>query len=181
MREIEIKAKLLGTIEDFTEKLKTMDIVLGSRLVQHDVVYGQPGAADNVLGANWLRIRTENDTKIYFTLKKSVVGHLDSIEHEVIVDNADELESIIKELGYELHSDLTKVRRKAKVAELEICVDDVEGLGRFVEVEKLCLPDADNKEVVDELWDFLSSLGVSKNEEVHEGYDVLERQKRGIK
>ncbi len=93
----------------------------------------------------------------------------------------DELKNIITELGYELYSDLTKTRRKAKVGELEICVDSVEGLGNFVEVEKLCAADAENNQVVSELWNFLSKLGVSMADGVHEGYDVLERQKRGIK
>lgn len=180
MREIEIKAKLNEPIPNFIAKLKDNGIQLGEELLQHDVVYGLPGAVDNVLGANWLRIRTENDTTIYFTLKKSVVGHLDSIEHEVVVDSAEELENIIKELGYELYSDLIKTRQKVKVGELEICVDDVEGLGTYVEVEKLCADDADNSEVVEELWTFLSNLGISKNDEVHEGYDVLERKRRGL-
>jgi adenylate cyclase class 2 len=181
MREIEIKARLNQPIEDFIKSLDAKGVELGGQLVQHDVVYGHPDGIENGAKTNWLRIRTENQNKIYFTLKRSVVGHLDSIEHEVIVDNAEELESIFKELGYELHSDLTKVRRKAKVGDLEICVDSVEGLGDFVEVEKLCLPDVDNKTVVKELWDFLFSFGVSKDAEVHEGYDVLERKKRGLR
>lgn len=180
MREIEIKAKLHEPINEFIEKLEKKSILLGEKLLQHDVVYAQPGAEDNVLGSNWLRIRTENERTIYFTLKKSVVGHLDSIEYEVIVDSAQELQSIITELGYELYSDLTKVRRKAKVGELEICVDQVDGLGNFVEVEKLCSDDVDNKVVVAELWEFLDSFGVKRDNEVHEGYDVLERQKRGL-
>ena len=180
MREIEIKAKLHESIEDFSAKLADKDIVLGEKLVQHDVVYGMPGAVENRLDTNWLRIRTENESIIYFTLKKSVVNHLDSIEHEVVVDNANELQSIIRELGYELHSDLTKTRRKAKVGELEICVDDVESLGTFVEVEKLCPLDVDNKNVIDELWELLSSFGIAREDEVHEGYDVLERQQRGL-
>ena len=113
MREIEVKARLIEPIEGFIKKLNENNIELGGELEQHDVVYGQPGAKDNVLGANWLRIRTENTHTVYFTLKKSVVGHLDSIEHEVIVNDAKELQNIITELGYELYSDLTKVRRKA--------------------------------------------------------------------
>jgi len=180
MREIEVKARLIEPIECFIKKLNENNIELGGELEQHDVVYGQPGAKDNVLGANWLRIRTENTHTVYFTLKKSVVGHLDSIEYEVIVNDAKELQNIIIELGYELYSDLTKVRRKAKVGELEICVDSVSGLGDFVEVEKLCSDDVDNTEIVAELWSFLSNLGIDKKHEVFQGYDVLERQQREL-
>jgi adenylate cyclase class 2 len=117
---------------------------------------------------------------VYFTLKRSVVGHLDSIEHETIVQDAKELEAIIKLMGYELYSDLTKIRQKAKHGEFEICLDEVPNLGTFIEVEKIMHHDADHDMVVDELWDFLQKLGVSKYDEQHEGYDVLERRQRGL-
>ena len=179
MREIEIKAKVIniGALEDALSK---RSIKLSQKLVQHDVVYGQPGNKDNEAGANWLRIRTENDKKVYFTLKRSVVGHLDSIEHEILVDNADELENIIKLLGYELYSDLTKIRRKAKYKDIELCLDSVPSLGDFIEAEKIVEHDSDHGKVVAQLWELLSSLGIKKADEVHEGYDVLERKKRGL-
>ncbi len=181
MREIEIKAK----VDDFRlieEKIKTLGFKLGQIKKQHDVVYGEPDSIEGVSGYNWLRIRTENDKVVYFTLKRSVVGHLDSIEHEVIVDNALELQFIIEYLRYELYSDLTKIRRKAKLGDIEICLDEVPNLGSFIEIEKLIDNDSelDHDEVVDELWTLLEVLGVSKSQEIHEGYDVLERRTRGL-
>ena len=179
MREIEIKARVRDE-SALRHALEQAGVKLGKKLKQHDVVFGEPGAEDNEFGANWLRIRTENDKKVYFTLKRSVVGHLDSIEHETIVQDAKELEAIIKLMGYELYSDLTKIRQKAKHGEFEICLDKVPSLGTFIEVEKIMHHDADHETVVDELWDFLQKLGVSKNDEQHEGYDVLERRQRGL-
>jgi adenylate cyclase, class 2 len=179
MREIEIKARVRDE-KSLLEQLQKQGIELGGSLKQHDVVFGQPGAADNEFGANWLRIRTQNDSTVYFTLKRSVVGHLDSIEHETIVDDAKELEEIIKLMGYELYSDLTKIRRKAKHGDLEICLDEVPSLGTFIEVEKIMQHDAEHDEVVAELWEFLQKLGISKEDEEHLGYDTLERQKRGL-
>lgn len=179
MREIEIKARIKN-LEQLEKTLIDHGIVLTEILEQHDVVYGEPDKNDNEFGANWLRIRTENKTKIYFTLKRSVVGHLDSIEHETIVDDARELEEIIKLLGYKLYSDLTKARRKAKYGDIEICVDKVPGLGDFIEAEKLMQHDSDHDKVIAELWQLFYELGIKKSEEVHEGYDVLERKSRGL-
>lgn len=179
MREIEIKARVKDP-QHLKNELEKKGIKLGKSCKQHDVVYCLPGSQDNALDANWLRIRTEDDKTIYFTLKRSVVGHLDSIEHETIVDNAKELESIINYLGYELYSDLTKNRQKAKYKDIEICVDNIPGLGDFVEAELLMNNDVEHTEVVNELWDLLTSLGVSKDDEEHLGYDVLERRKRGL-
>jgi adenylate cyclase class 2 len=179
MREVEIKVKL-NDIKKLETKLIEKGVVLGDSIKQHDVVFGEPGAVDNHLNANWLRIRTENDSKVYFTLKRSIEGHLDSIEHEVVVDDSVELENIIKNLGFELYSDLTKIRRKAKIGEIEICVDEVPDLGNFIEAEKIVEYDSNHDEVVLELWRLLESFGLSNIDEVHEGYDVLERRQRGF-
>lgn len=179
MREIEVKARIKN-LKKLEKVLVEQGIVLSEKLTQHDVVYGEPGNKDNEAGANWLRIRTENDSKVYFTLKRSVVGHLDSIEHETIVDDAKELEEIIKLLGYELYSDITKIRRKVKVGDIEICVDSVPSLGDFIEAELIMSHDSNHDDVVRELWDLLESLGIDRSDEVHEGYDVLERRQRGL-
>lgn len=179
MREIEIKCRLHNK-QQVLGALENLGVTLSKPKKQHDVVFGQPGAGDTALDANWLRIRTEDDKTVYFTLKRSVVGHLDSIEHETIVTDSAELEEIIKLLGYELYSDLTKVRQKGKYGDIEICVDEVPGLGSFIEAEKLMHKEAEHDEVVGELWKFFKKLGLDKADEVHEGYDVLERRLRGV-
>jgi adenylate cyclase class 2 len=179
MREVEIKVRLSNS-KKISSILKEKGIKLGEPKKQHDVVYGELGASDNQYGANWLRIRTENDETVYFTLKKSVEGHLDSIEHEVIVDDPIELENIVKSLGFVLYSDLTKLRRKAKINDIEICIDEIPELGIFIEAEKMVDHESNHDEIVSELWKLLSDLGISKDDEVFEGYDVLERKSRGL-
>lgn len=179
MREIEIKCRITNR-DELLDLLISKNIVLSEPLRQHDVVYGFPGAEDSAEKSVWLRVRTENDEKHILTLKKSVVGHLDSIEHETEVMNAEETFKIFEQLGYEPYSDLTKVRQKANYNDIEICLDEVPGLGVFVEAEKLMTAEADHDQVVAELWEFLDSLGLNRIDEVHEGYDVLERKLRGL-
>jgi adenylate cyclase class 2 len=179
MREIEIKARVADSQMLF-QKIKTNGITLGPELEQHDIVYGQPGVKDNQENSIWLRVRIQNKTKIFFTLKKSVRGHLDSIEHETVVEDSAETEAIIKLLGFEKHSDLTKIRRKAKVGNIELCVDMVNGLGEYIEAEMLVADDADHNQVEQKLWTLLSDLGISKNDEELRGYDVIERAQRGL-
>jgi adenylate cyclase class 2 len=176
VREIEIKAR----VKDKNKTLATLEklgIRLGVPKKQHDVVYSRPGAKDNDPGENWLRVRTENDKKIIFTLKRSVTNELDSIEHEVVVDSGAELTAIIGWLGYELFSDLTKVRQKAKFGDIEICLDEVPDLGIFIEAEKLCPDNADYQTVAKELWGLFARLNISKSQEETSGYDVLIRKK----
>lgn len=179
MREIEIKAR----VHDKAHVLAALE-KLGAQLSkptkQHDVVYSRPGATDGTLGENWLRIRTEDDSTIFFTLKRSAGAALDSIEHETIVENATELTAIITYLGYEVYSDLTKVRQKAQLHGIEICLDEVPPLGTFIEAEKLCEENADRKTVLAELWHILEQAGARKNDEILCGYDVLMRQSQGL-
>ncbi len=177
MREIEIKVRVKDE-KLVRAKLNDLDIKLSAPVVQHDVVYGKPGAVENAFDANWLRIRTENDEKVILTLKRSVVGHLDSIEHETSVGDGAELEEIIKLLGFELYSDLTKTRQKAKYKDIEICLDKIDGLGTFVEAEKMMAHDADHEEVTEELWALLQRIGLSNIDEEKQGYDVMERNQR---
>lgn len=179
MREIEIKVAVKD--HDVLETaLNKLGVKLGPPKKQHDVVFCLPGSGDDALNANWLRIRTENDTIHTFNLKRSVTGQLDSIEHETEVKNRSELEEIIHLLGYVLYSDITKERRTAKYNDIEICFDYVPSLGYFIEAEKIMGKDADHDKVVAELWELFDQLGLDKKDEVTLGYDVLDRRKRGI-
>lgn len=175
MREIEIKARVHDK-DVLMLAFSSIGVELSPVKKQHDIVYSLPGAVDNEPGANWLRVRVENDKKVIFTLKRSVTGELDSIEHEVVVDSGTEIKSIIKYLGYKLFSDLTKYRQKAKLGDVEICFDEVPGLGTFIEVEKLTEEDADYDAVAKDLWSVLNRLNVAPEDEETSGYDVLMRQ-----
>lgn len=172
MREIEIKArvkdpaKLKGT-------LKNLSVQLSEPLEQRDIVYSRPGAVDNDPDENWLRIRIQNGTKVFFTLKRSVTGELDSIEHEVEINNAEEMTSIVKYLGYDLFSDLVKTRQKGRFEDIEICYDELPKLGTFIEAELMCDEDADVTAVTARLWKLFESLGIDKADEETSGYDVL--------
>lgn len=178
MREIEIKARV-GDKAALLTKLAAQGVVLSAPKKQHDVVFCQPGQKDYDPGSIWLRIRTEDDKKVTFTLKKDTGRKLDSIEHEVVVDDAKELENMLRELGNEVFSDLTKTRQKGKWDEVEICVDEVEGLGTYIEAEKLVADhNADYDEVAAELWALLAKLGIQKSDHEPNGYDVLLNHKQ---
>lgn len=180
MREIEIKA-ITSSIQSIIDVLAAQNISVTEPVTQHDRVYGEIGvedAADNT--AAWLRIRSEtrgDNTKHIFTLKRSVTNQMDSIEHETEIADPAELEAIIEQLSFTLYSDLTKTRQKAHMGEIEICIDTVDGLGSFVEVEKLTDEHADYEVVATELRQVLRQLGVRPEDEVTDGYDVLMNKK----
>jgi adenylate cyclase class 2 len=176
MREIEIKARVVDKAR-LLDAIAGQNIVLSAPITQRDRVFGitgEDGGGENSLA--WLRIRTEtkgDKTIQIFTLKRSVTNQMDSIEHETEVADEAELEKIILQLGFSPYSDLTKTRQKAKLGEIELCFDTVEGLGEFIEAEKLVADDADYDEVAEELWELLEKLDIARSDHVTDGYDVL--------
>lgn len=182
MREIEIKARVESTAK-IIARLEGDGVKVSEPVRQRDEVFGLLGVSgDSDNSEPWLRIRTETKagtTRYIYTLKKSITNQLDSIEHETVIDDADELRQIILHSGFTPYSDVTKTRRKAKLGDVEICIDVVDELGEFVEAEKLTTEDVDYEQVAGELRQLLQSLGVSKDSEVTDGYDVMMKRLRG--
>lgn len=183
MREIEIKARI-ATVQSIIDILQAQGVTVSEPVIQHDRVYGQNGVEDTDDNTTpWLRIRSETkqgSTRYIFTLKRSVTNQMDSIEHETEVADPVELEAIIRQLSFSLYSDLTKTRQKARKGDIEICIDAVDGLGSFVEAEKLTDEDVDYDSIVAELWQVLEKFGVRREDEVTDGYDVLMNKKLAV-
>lgn len=171
MREIEIKAQVSDK-DRLIAALEQKGGALSEPIKQHDEVWYEPGAPIGTIGKNVLRIRNQNDTTTIFTLKQTVAA-LDKIEHESEVADAEQMRAIIELMHYIPYSNITKIRRKTHVGDTEVCVDDVEGLGLFIEAEKLCANDSDGDAVREELWHLFNELGISKDDQVTKGYDVL--------
>ncbi len=172
-KEIEVKAKI-KSIRDIIAKLKKIGCKMSKPITQDDIIFANYSGpfTKHHPGENILRIRTANG-KILFTVKQSQKNELDAIEHETIVDDAKETRSIIELLGYKEEVRVSKTRIKTKYNGWEICVDDVRGLGKFMEVEELTDEKADGEEVQEKLFCFLETLGVKRIDRVENGYDTL--------
>ena len=172
MAEIEVKAK----VADFTQiikKIQQLGCTLSDPIQQIDKNYLRNGDKyEDVDKHNTpvLRIRWEKN-QTFFTIKYKRTTELDNIEKEVIVSDGNELESMLQIMDYYAAMQINKVRRKTRYGEYEICLDQVEGLGSFIEVEKITEEDA--KKVQKELMEFLISLGIDKKSRIKHGYDML--------
>lgn len=172
-KEIEVKAKVLDA-EKLKSKINDLGIVLSEPIIQKDQTFVDNNYGDYDKfqpGKNILRIR-ENNGKYIFTLKQPQSNELDCLERETEIIDPEEFKESLILMGYMPAVRVNKVRQKAKYKDLEICIDEVEGLGLYIEVEKIT--EDENAEMVqEELFSFLESLGVHKeNREVH-GYDTL--------
>jgi adenylate cyclase class 2 len=130
----------------------------------------------------FMRIRVQNNEKVILTAKKpkniAGEGNLVKREHEVVVDSAEEARNILEMLGLKEAVRTIKKRQTATCGEYEICIDEVEGLGSFIEVEKIAEENEADK-ILDEMMEFLAPLGITQEDKVTKGYDILILEKQG--
>ncbi|HRN95904.1 MAG TPA: class IV adenylate cyclase [Candidatus Levybacteria bacterium] len=169
MQEIEVKARIKDPATLIT-KLETMGCQFSDPIHQIDTIYIPIGATIPVpQGVNVLRIR-EQDGKYILTLKQPITNQLDCIERETEVINAPQMHDMIRLLGFEKSSRVEKKRKKSKYKNYEICIDEVIDLGIFIEVETF---GEDAQTLQKELFTFLETLGVKKQDQEFMGYDIL--------
>lgn len=172
-KEIEVKARVRDPQQVMT-KLKELGITFSDPTTQSDVTFvdSDYGAyQDFHPGKNILRIRKQGG-QCLFTVKQPQKNELDNIEHETEILNPVEFREALLLMGYREAVKIHKTRRKAKFQDLEICLDEVSGLGTYIEVEKITeIESAD--QVQAELFSFLEKLGVSASDQETHGYDTL--------
>lgn len=170
MKEVELKIKL-NNPEKIVKHLKTLGVEFSAPKTQFDKVYLQTGVNYPLkLGTNVLRIR-EEEGKYLFTLKRPEGIELSKVEYETWVQDPNELEKILLDIGWVKYVEIRKTRCKAKIGEVNLCLDSIEGLGDFLEGE--IFDENGGLEVQEKLKSLFLSWGVSVDEIVSEGYDVM--------
>ncbi len=163
--EVEAKAhcKDLGEIE---RRIVGLGAEFQEELEQIDTYYNHP-ARDFAQTDEALRIRRV-DEKAYLTYKGSKIDNITKTreEMEVLVENGDSVKEILDKLGFSEVGTVKKVRKKYTFNDFIICLDKVDGLGSFVEMEAQC--DSEDSEEVsrlrDEILRTLKELGLEKIE-----------------
>lgn len=174
MNEIEVKARVLNH-DELLQKLSKLGCIFSEPIYQKDTIFVPKGVSIPVpSGTNVLRIREQKGTYL-LTLKQPLTNQLDNIEKEITVSDPDVMQEIILLLGFELSSTVEKTRRTCKYKDFEICIDEVKDLGTYIEVEKF----GKNAEIIQkELFEFLETLGVQKEDQEFMGYDILLQKKQ---
>lgn len=175
MYEVEVKARLKNR-EEVAKKLESLGCKFSEELHQVDDIFTpKSDVFPPPKGTPVLRIRRQNGQAI-FTLKINQTSRQDCIEHEVEIQDGGEMEKIIKLLGFQNDVTVEKRRIKTKYNGMEIVLDEVAQLGTFIEAEKVVSDEnPENRiKIQEELFQFLGTLGVSKEDQVIDGkYDIM--------
>lgn len=177
MHEVEVKAKVRDQ-HALLSALSEQGCVLGAPVEERDTLYAREvGTLDAYnRNADFLRIRERGDGKVIFTLKhhpERHEGRPDSmpLEHETEIGSRDEMEHALLLMGYHEAVRVTKVRRKGKFGKWEICLDEVEGLGSFIELEEMT-DGTETARVITEMRAFLAALGIPEEDLGADRYDI---------
>jgi adenylate cyclase class 2 len=125
------------------------------------------------LGVGFARLRTQ-DGRHVFTLKRPTDNELACLEFETEVADRAQMHEAIQHMGFYPTVRIVKTRRTASHGEVSLCLDEVEYVGSFLEVEKIVGPGQSGEGVQAELHAFAGSLGVEL-ERTTDTYDSLVR------
>ena len=170
MIEIESKFKVSSNItrDELLTILKDQLIAQISSKRQIDTVFLLPEQADApiVPGSKIMRVRdvlnpeTGELRRSLMTLKVEEQTKLASDEYEFAVDDGNAARQMLTALGWQEIVTVDKIRLESKTEDYTICIDEVAGLGLFIELEVLTEDSADVKNIQQQMYNFLKSLNI---------------------
>lgn len=170
MIEIESKFKLASDItrDNLIAILKSQFIAPISSKRQIDKVFLLPEQVDApiVPGSKIMRVRDVLNPETgelrlsLMTLKVEGQAKLVSDEYEFVVDDGNTARQMLTALGWQKVVTVDKIRFESKTEEYTICIDEVAGLGLFIELEVLIEDSADVKDIQQQMCNFLKNLDI---------------------
>jgi adenylate cyclase class 2 len=158
VREIEVKYRV-DDLEAVIAALKSRGIEVSDPLHQDDQAYAPAGwqFGDSKIGVSFLRLRTVAG-RHYFTLKQPAQNEQACVEYETEVEDREAMHHAALHMGYRPTVRIIKTRRTASIGSCSLCIDDLEGVGGFIEAERMAPDDADAQAVQVELAALVESL-----------------------
>lgn len=170
MIEIESKFKLASDItrDNLIAILKSQFIAPISSKRQIDTVFLLPEQVDAPIapGSKIMRVRDVLNPETgelrlsLMTLKVEGQAKLVSDEYEFAVDDGNAARQMLTALGWQEVVTVDKVRLESKTEDYTICIDEVAGLGLFIELEILTEDDANTGDIQQQMHTFLKNLNI---------------------
>ncbi len=170
MIEIEAKFKLA----DGTSRQRVLGIFDGlftapiGQKHQIDTVFLLPEQADAPItpGSKIMRVRDVLDPasgeliKSLMTLKIGGKTKLVSQEYEFVVESGEVARQMLEAMGWRNVVMVDKLRSESTTEKYNVCIDEVAGLGLFIELEVLTDDGANAGKIQSEMHKFLHGLGL---------------------
>lgn len=158
MFEVEIKVRI-SDIKTIRDVIQSYGGIFSETLIEKDQYYNAPHR-DFQKTDEALRIReTDNKTIVtYKGPKETIQGSKVRSETNLLVNSAISADTILQSLGFFRVAVVTKKREYWKCQDFSIALDEVEGLGSFIEIE--LISDTDLADVANRIDRFSKELGI---------------------
>jgi adenylate cyclase class 2 len=167
---IEVEVKVRASHDEVKKRLQELDAVRVTEKTQEDTYFTAPHR-DFAQTDEALRVRRQNG-EAYVTYKGPKLDEETKTreEHETFVGDAEEVRAVFESLGFEEFGTVKKQRTVYELDGKTVTLDDVKGLGEFVEVEIEIADDADTENPRAEILETLERLGLDPDDSVRESY-----------
>jgi len=166
--EIEIRAKI-NNLEKIEQNITKLGAKLIKKTKQVDEYFGEISLYQKIGYSFLMRVRNEEDKK--FMTYKGAESKKDGIweEYEFEINDIKKAVEMFKAMGLERIIVVNKYRKEYAINNLTICLDVIDGLGSFIEIESLNNKDVDKKS----LKKLMQKLNVNKNQVINKGYVTM--------
>jgi adenylate cyclase, class 2 len=169
--------------------LVTDEVALLAALAEHGIALSEPVRQDDQAyapsswrygmskrGVPFARLRTQAGRHV-FTVKRPMSNELACLEHETVVADRGQMHDALLSMGFTPTVQIIKTRRVGVWGAVTICVDAVDGLGTFLELETMAQEDEAGAVTQERLHKQVMALGIAL-ERVAQAYDSLLRAAR---
>jgi adenylate cyclase class 2 len=181
VREIEVKYRV-PDVPALVAALRQCGVVLSAPTEQDDQAYAMRGwtyGADRT-GLAFARLRTQRGRHL-FCVKQPLDNELACAEYETEVADREQTHGALLAMGFYPTVRIVKTRRTGRLDAWRICLDEVAGVGSFLEIEAL-VDESDGRtgeQVQQELDRVAHGLGVALIRST-DTYDTLVRAEASV-
>jgi adenylate cyclase, class 2 len=158
MLEVELKVKI-PSLDPVREQLGQKNAQFFGKVHEHDIYYNAPHRDFSVTDEA-VRVRYTDDHAVvtYKGPKIKTFGLKAREELNFAVESGKTFETMLDRLGFTKTLEVNKWRENYKLGPASICLDMVEGLGTFAEIEVIVEGEADNP--TEKIEKIASEIGV---------------------
>lgn len=176
MKEIEVKYRL-DDIDQLVKRLEKLGCKMSAIQYQKDTVYvSDLKHVNSEAGSIFLRVRKNND-KVELNAKKHEKMMQSRKEVEFEVSSYEDANHFLELIGFEKWVEVMKKRVHTTYENCNVCIDEVDSLGSFVELEYVVGDLEDDQNILEKIERIAKKLGIDTTEEVHQYYDEMIAQK----
>lgn len=167
--EVEVKYKV-ANLEDIEYQLIEWGAKLEEIVIQRDLYFNHP-SRDFAKTDEAFRIREEGEST-FLTYKGSKISKKSKTRKEIEfkISQAKEAAEMLELLGFKKVLVVSKQRRIYKLDDVNWCLDEVDSLGSFLELEKIVKYKKDIPKTLDSIFELVAKVGLKPKENITTSY-----------